>query len=208
MANVELDENIKKKLREAFSVLPSQIDEVLQFFNTQLKPAISVRYLSHLVSSIEEMINDAQKKAFLEELKSLKLEKDARNMIGEMVQQKRLRLFSIILVEVEQTKGRRAKCYPMKGGIMICYAKYLDPNERRFAIAHELGHIVNEHLLKLNMKNNNKEYLASLFAYIALVDKNNFYQKGCKDFVCSTEYELFRDYMNLLHKQEYLNMSN
>ena len=81
---------------------------------------------------------------------------------------------------------------------MIYYTDYLQENEKRFAIAHELGHIVNSYLLCND--DDNMENRASLFAYIALLDKNNFYQKECFDYVSRTDIELFNDYMNVLHK--------
>lgn len=55
---------------------------------------------------------------------------------------------------------------------MIYYADYLQENEKRFAIAHELGH--NDYILKI--EDNSKENRASLFAYIAFLDKNNYYE--------------------------------
>ena len=80
---------------------------------------------------------------------------------------------------------------------MIYYASYLLENEKRFAIAHELGHIVNDYILESD--DANKEYRASLFAYIALLDKNNFYKNEAKDYITRTDIELFDEYMNVLH---------
>jgi len=51
------------------------------------------------------------------------------------------------------------------------------------------------------LKNNksNPEKYASLFAYIALLDKNNFYQNECAAYISKTDLELFNEYMNVLH---------
>ncbi len=208
MANVELDETIRDKLKKDFHVNDDTLNVVLNFFNNKLKPAIKTKYLSHLVSSIENMINESQKVNFLEKLKEYKKnikkreETDAVNYLSYAIAQNRIRLFTINLVPVQGLiQKRKAKCCVMDGGIMICYAKYLTANEIRFAIAHELGHVVNSYLLHLKTKNN-KEYLASLFAYIALLDKNNFYQKECKNYISKTDIELFNNYMDFLHKNK------
>lgn len=80
---------------------------------------------------------------------------------------------------------------------MIYYADYLQENEKRFAIAHELGHIVNDYILKI--EDGNREYRASLFAYIALLDKNNFYKNEAKDYITKTDIELFNEYISTIH---------
>lgn len=203
MADVELNDTIRYKLKAAFGVDNKCIDDTVSFFNKKLKPAIKSRYLSHLVSSIEEIINEQQKIKFLSEL-SEAIKKSGNfsdidfNDIFLVIRQNRIRLFSIMLVSVSgRPGGRKAKSCLKDGGIMICYDKNLTPNETRFAIAHELGHIVNEYLLKLSSPQS--EYIASLFAYIALLDKNNFYQNECDEYISKTDIELFNEYMNLLH---------
>jgi hypothetical protein len=60
-----------------------------------------------------------------------------------------------------------------------------------------IGHIVNDYILEID--DNNKEYRASLFAYIALLDKNNFYKNDAKDYITRTDIELFDEYTNTLH---------
>ena len=65
MANVELDNVIVAKLRSAFKVSREEVFTLVDFFNTKLKPALKTHYLSHLVSTIEEMINEKEKHNFL-----------------------------------------------------------------------------------------------------------------------------------------------
>ena len=197
MENVKLDETICSKLKEAFHVCQADIDQMVQLFNDKLKPAINIRYLSHLVSSIEDMINEEQKVLFLEQLKQTKTNPNGIDLWTELCNQKRFRFFSISLVSLPSTKGRKGRLAKKPGGCIIYYANYLQPNEKRFVIAHELGHIVNEHLLKTS--STNAEYRASLFAYIALLDKNNFYQNEALKFTCDTDLALFAEYRTLLH---------
>ena len=45
----------------------------------------------------------------------------------------------------------------------------------------------------------NRENRASLFAYIALLDKNNFYKNEAKNYITKTDIELFNEYINTLH---------
>ena len=90
MADVELDSEIVAKLQSAFKVSQKEIFTLLDFFNTQLKPAIKVHYLSHLVSSIEEMINEKEKSGFLAYIKETeRTEKDV-NTLTNLINEKRI----------------------------------------------------------------------------------------------------------------------
>ena len=196
MADVELDEKITGKLKDAFKVSDEDIHKISDFFNNILKPALKVHYLSHLVTSIEEMINENQKETFLNYIKSTGNSEYSIATLTNLVNDKRVRMFSIILVPIRNSK-RKARTYKKEGGVIIYYADYLQENEKRFAIAHELGHIVNDYILKI--KDTNSEYMASLFAYIALLDKNNFYKNEASKYITKTDIELFNEYINILH---------
>lgn len=196
MANVELDATITSKLKNAFNVSDNDIQTIISFFNGTLKPALKVHYLSHLITSIEEMINESKKKEFLDYIRSTEKSADSIATLTNLVNEKRVRMFSIILAPIKSSK-KKARTYNKKGGVMIYYADYLQENEKRFAIAHELGHIVNDYILKI--EDDNKEYRASLFAYIALLDKNNFYKNEASNYITRTDIELFNEYMNTLH---------
>lgn len=196
MANVELDATITSKLKNAFNVSDNDIQTIINFFNGTLKPALKAHYLSHLITSIEEMINESKKKEFLDYIRSTEKSADNIATLTNLVNEKRVRMFSIILAPIKNSK-KKAKAYNKKGGVMIYYADYLQENEKRFAIAHELGHIVNDYILKI--EDDNKEYRASLFAYIALLDKNNFYKDEASNYITRTDIELFNEYMNTLH---------
>lgn len=195
MADVELDETISNKLKDTFKVSDNDIKTTLIFFNKTLKPALKTHYLSHLVTSIEEMINESKKKEFLDYIKD-NYSEDNIATLTDLVNERRVRMFSIILVPIKSSR-LKAKSYTKKGGVMICYANYLQENEKRFAIAHELGHIVNDYILKIEDTNN--ENRASLFAYIALLDKNNFYKNEAPEYITKTDIELFNEYKNTLH---------
>lgn len=196
MANVELDQTITDKLKTAFKVTDNDIQDLIVFFNGTLKPALKAHYLSHLVTSIEEMINEKKKKEFLEYIKQTSNSEENIATLTKLVNEKMVRMFSVILVPIKSAK-RKALTLKKRSGVIICYASYLQENEKRFAIAHELGHIVNDYIL--GKDDSNKEYRASLFAYIALLDKNNFYKNEASGYITHTDIELFDEYMNVLH---------
>ena len=62
-------------------------------------------------------------------------------------------------------------------------------------IAHELGHIV-EHFI---FKKDGSEGIASLFAYIAMLDKNNFYKDECSSYVFKSDVTIFNELTKVLN---------
>jgi hypothetical protein len=60
-------------------------------------------------------------------------------------------------------------------------------------IAHELGHIVNKEFLD----GQDSENAANLFAYIAMKDKNEFYEKTCKEFLFKSDVMILHEIENL-----------
>ena len=58
MAIIELDDTIREKLRKSFNVSKTEIDSMLSFFNSQISPEIKTHYLSHLVSTVSDAINN------------------------------------------------------------------------------------------------------------------------------------------------------
>lgn len=196
MADVKLDDTIKDKLKDSFKVSENDIIEVVSFFNKTLKPVLKSHYLSHLVASIEEIINSNKKKEFLKRIKNTNKTGDKKNSTHVFLNEENARIFSIVLVPIPNSK-RKALSLNKRGGVIIYYADYLGENERRFVIAHELGHIVNDYIL--NNQNDNIENRASLFAYIALLDKNNFYKNEAPEYITSNDVTLFRDLETILH---------
>ena len=192
MAIIELDDTIREKLRKSFNVSKTEIDSMLSFFNSQISPEIKTHYLSHLVSTVSDAINNIRKEEIKHALKKLK---------GDINYScpNNLRLFTIELQPLEENlKSKKAFCKVKQYGCIIYYASFLGENEKRFAIAHELGHIVDSLLLHRE-KDKDSENRASLFAYIALLDKNNFYKNNANTYISKTDIELFNDYINIIH---------
>lgn len=78
---------------------------------------------------------------------------------------------------------------------MIYYNSRLEEKDKRLLIAHELGHIIEQFVFKQN----GSEGIASLFAYIAMLDKNKFYREECKDFLFPSDLTIFEELKRVLH---------
>ena len=196
METVRLDDVIKGKLQKAFNVSSTEIDVTLSFFNSKISPDIKAHYLSHLVSTVSDAINKKRKEEIKQEIKQ---QSKMVTNYKDYVYPDNTRLFTIELQPLEASlKGKKAFCKVKQYGCIIYYASFLKENEKRFAIAHEIGHIVDSLLLHKE-EDSNSENRASLFAYIALLDKNNFYKNNADTYVLKTDIELFNEYVNIIH---------
>ena len=202
-ANVlELDDIICDKLRDTFKVTQDDIDTMLTFFRYELKPEIKNRYLSHLMSTLEEKINNQEKARILENIaKAKKIEamrekQTALKDLEEVVNSKHYRLFVISLIPITKTK-KNATTRIVHNNAMIYYNSDLEEKDKRLLIAHELGHIV-EHFI---FKRDGSEGIASLFAYIAMLDKNKFYREDCKNLVFKNDVTIFNELTRVLNYQ-------
>lgn len=202
-ANVlELDDTICDKLRDTFKVTQDDIDTMLTFFRDELKPEIKNRYLSHLVSTLEEKINNQEKARIIENIaKAKKAEatqetQSAFKNVEDAISSKHYRLFVISLIPITKTK-KNATTRIVHNNAMIYYNSNLEEKDKRLLIAHELGHIV-EHFI---FKRNDSEGIASLFAYIAMLDKNKFYREDCKNLIFPSDVNIFNELTRVLNYQ-------
>lgn len=199
---LELDDSIRDKLRDTFKVTPDDINKMLAFFRDELKPEIKKRYLSHLVSTLEEKINNEEKARILADVakaKELESTGEAQTVLKdfeEVISSKHYRLFVITLVPTVKTK-KNATTRIINNTALIYYNNNLEEKDKRLLIAHELGHIV-EHFL---FKQNDSEGIASLFAYIAMLDKNKFYNKDCKTLLFPSDVSIFNELTRVLNYQ-------
>ncbi len=200
MAIIELDEEIKYKLIKTFQVSKEEIDYMLNFFRDKLKPEIKYRYLSHLVSTLEDIINTQEKDRVLNDIKTIKKNKNYKEKKVELekleniLNSKNYRLFVITLIPT--TKSRKnATTRIIKNNAMIYYNNNLTEKEKRLLIAHELGHIV-EHFI---FKNDSSENIASLFAFIAMLDKNKFYKEDSSNYIFKNDIEILNELAKVLY---------
>lgn len=199
-AELVLDDTIRDKLRDTFKVSHQDIDTMLSFFKDKLKPEIKNRYLSHLVSTLEDMINSQEKARILEdvakakEIEAAQETQSALQDLEEAINSKHYRLFVITLVPTIKTR-KNATTRIIRNNAMIYYNRNLPEKDKRLLIAHELGHIV-EHFV---FRKNSCEGIASLFAYIAMLDKNKFYRDECKDYVFASDVTIFNELTKVLN---------
>ncbi|MGP1414462.1 MAG: ImmA/IrrE family metallo-endopeptidase [Treponema sp.] len=194
--SMELDSIIVNKLQKAFEVSKDDINSMLSFFNQNLCPEIQNHYLSHVVSTISDIINTKRKEEIKKQLESTPDK-------AKEIQSQNVRFFTIELKPMEDSIKNNKKAFinMTKQGAIIYYKPYLKEYEKRFVIAHELGHIVDRFLLN-NEKKENVENRASLFAYIILLYKNNFYKDKAKDYIVKTDIELFNEFLKIVHNKK------
>ncbi|MCL2609355.1 MAG: hypothetical protein FWD94_05575 [Treponema sp.] len=199
-----MDKAVAGKFIDKLGLTQEQIAKYESHFFNDIMPVIKRHYLSHLVTTIEEMINEKQKQAFLEDMR----EEVANGGVDvdyawleRTVNLKRLRLFSIILVPVESGK-LKARTHLIKGdtGALITYWKDLSAEQIRVLIAHELGHIASKYLL--NDADSANDSLATLFGYIALQDRNDFYRDLAKQFTHESAMQTYNDIENLCNRKD------
>lgn len=191
--------NISKKL----NIDLPYVKKVVEYFQKYIQPEISKNYLSHLVTSMETLITEHIVNYLNDELKKSKdVESKLKNIIVGL-RNKRLRLLPILLREFHDVNsGIKAKAKTIiikEGGCIIFYQKDIDEIEKRIYIAHELGHIYIRFLEKAGICNSvGREELATLFAAVAILDKNNFYKVRCKNYTKISDDAVLNDICHIL----------
>jgi len=200
-----MDEGITEKFTRDYNLTTSQITDRESSYGKDILPAIKRRYLSHLVSTIEDIINEKRKQELLKSIKK-KIDKDGSeqyvnyyNRLEKTINLRMLRLFSIILAPVESNK-LKARTHLIKGCALITYWKDLPETQKRILIAHELGHIINKYFYHTS-NDPNEEGLATLFAFVALCDKDKFYKTGTSEFTHHNDIEIYDEITNLCKRK-------
>ena len=199
-----MDKAVLDKFLNEFGLSKAQIKKYESYYTNDILPVIDRHYLSHLVTTIEELINTKKKHEFLDQIKKV-IEKENADFdyvnLEKNINLKIFRLFSIILVPVESGKIK-ARTHVFRGGygVLITYWKQLPADQIRILIAHELGHVANKYLFD-NAKSDSEDGLASLFGYIALHDRNDFYKNRAKLFTREFDMQIYNDIANICHKK-------
>jgi len=175
-------QDVIDKLSKDFKIDPEICTQFENFYDSNIEGKLKLRYLSHLVSTIEDMINDAVKQKY-------KMPILSNNQITPEQKRfyirKNMRLYSIIL---RPMRGLHIKGFVQhfNYGSLISYNPDLldnDDNDIRILIAHELGHILNIYVF--NQKDTQNS--ANVFAYTAINGKDQFYKNRAEDFTYSSE---------------------
>jgi hypothetical protein len=170
-----MKQDVKDRLCNDFKVSPETCNEYEKLYDDIIEKKIRKKYLSHLVSTIEDLINA--------EIKKNSIEAAAKSLPDAI---KNARPFSILLVPVE-TNGK-ARVYDCNTGAVIRYNPLCDDKDLRIIIAHELGHVVNFRLS--DPKDKDSQNTANVFTFFAINGKNNFYKHNAREYVYPEEFSI------------------
>jgi hypothetical protein len=186
-----MDSGISAKISNEWGTSSETIQQYDVYYAETIRPIIKTNYLSHLVTTVENMVNDRRIRNYFTKVAEVGQEVDQEEFKG-LLASRTFRLYSIVLKPVN-LKRRATTRYHHSGAIIYYNASY-EEKIIRILIAHEVGHIVNKELLE-NSKDS--EQTANLFAYIAMLDKNKFYAEECKKFVSHSDIQIFNDIVNV-----------
>jgi hypothetical protein len=188
---VIMNNEVSAKISTKWNISKDTIQKYVDYYAETIRPIIKTNYLSHLVTTVENMVNDRRIRNFL--TKVTEAEQDLnQEEFKKLLASRTFRLYSIILEPVNLK--RRATTRYHHSGAIIYYNSSYEEKTIRILIAHEVGHIVNKELLE---NAEDTEQTANLFAYVAMVDKNKFYSEECKKFVSHSDIEIFNDIVNV-----------
>jgi len=187
-----MDNDILAKISKEWGVTPDIIKRYDSFFKETIRPIIKTNYLSHLLTTVENMVNDKRMEKVLKAMENIQDSKVNRNELRSLLASKTLRLYSIIREPVNLKRRATTRYHP--SGAIIYYNSSYDEKTVRVLIAHEIGHIVNKKLLENTA---DSEKTANLFSYIAMEDKNRFYADECKKFVSISDMQILNDIISI-----------
>jgi hypothetical protein len=184
-----MDAGILARITKDWGILPENVQQYRSFFNESIRPIIKTKFLSHLVTTVEDMVNEKRMRNYL------KIAEADTGEFKELLISKTIRLYSIMLVPVVLKRRATTRYHP--SGAIIYYNSGYEEKSIRILIAHEIGHIVNKELME---NAEDSEQTANLFAYITMIDKNHFYTEECKKFISKSEIEILNDINNTCPK--------
>jgi hypothetical protein len=181
-------DDISSRLSQDLHIPGNVLEDRCKFFNDVIKPKIKTKFLSHLVTTIEDLINEKRMKEIID---SVKKKRNDITLIKSLFASRNVRFYSLVLIPMNIR--RRATTRYHNFGASIYYNPCFMDKQIRILIAHELGHIINKELL--NTEDN--ENTANLFAYIAMQDKNVFYDKESKGYIFHSDIAILNEILNV-----------
>ena len=183
-----MKQDVIDKLCKDFKVDSETCTMIENFYNSQIDKKLKVRYLSHVVSTIEDMINDTYKQKYIESI--LNSEQYTHEQKRSFIRRS-FRLYSIILRPIKGL-NRKGFVQHFNFGSIIGYNPDLlgnDDNDIRILIAHELGHILNLYVFQCDDTQNK----ANVFCFAAINGKDQFYKNHSKQFTYTSELAIIDD---------------
>lgn len=130
-----------------------------------ISKGIKYQYLAHVLRTVEEKI-------------------------GECINNKR---FQIKCVELPDIKLGSAQYY--ENDLYIIYYPKIDEKQARVFIAHELGHLIIEIMLKKENPNDGiSEPLSTIFGILTMHDKSNFYKSNARNYIEKSLENIVKDF--------------
>jgi hypothetical protein len=185
--DINMDLSISSRISKEWGISSDTIQRYESFFCETIRPIIKTNYLSHLVTTVESMVNKRRMAKLLEVVTEVD-----KIHFRSVLASKTYRLYSIILVPINLKRRATTRYHP--SGAIIYYNSCYEEKIIRILIAHEVGHIVNKELLE-NAEDSEKT--ANLFAYIAMDDKNQFYTEESKKFISKSSIQILDDILNI-----------
>lgn len=151
------------EIYDDFNIAEKDYIAFKKFYETNILPRIHKKYLSQLISVVEDMIEDKINK---------QIKKDKRLRIQKMNQ------YKIMLAEFGPDlgdKARRSLYLAFSHHAIIFYDSKLDTRTIRVLIARELGRLLALHGI---ISDKDMEKYANLFAFFAINEENNLSTAG------------------------------
>lgn len=168
------------KLCEDFKIDEETFTMFEQFYNSKIEDKLKMRYLSHLVSTIEDVINDIFKeKHIMPLLKNPQYTDEQKRVFIR----RNYRLYSIVLRPIKGFHKKGAVVHHNYGSLIAYNPDVMSESQIRILIAHELGHIINLYVLHCD----NTQNRANVFSFVAINGKNHFYKNHAKSFTYPDE---------------------
>lgn len=153
--------------------------EMMNRLYSDISDGIKYQYLAHVIRTVEEKVG---------------------THIGEA-------RFQIKCLAMPAGSNVNFGCAQYFGNdLYLIYYPEIDEKQIRIIIAHELGHLVVETLLKDEDPNKGvSEPLSSIFGILTILDKNDFYQCRAKKYQHSTWEQILKDFELLGNRAKNIN---
>jgi hypothetical protein len=181
-----LKQDVCDKLCRVFKVDAQTCEAFENLYNEKIEGKLRLRHLSHLVSTIEDMINDLYKQRFIIPLlnKGQYSEEQKRELV-----RKNYRLYSILLRPIKGLNSKGFVTHHNYGSIIVYNPDIMNERDVRILVAHELGHIINLYIHNCQDTQNR----ANVFCYFAINGKDQFYKNEAEHFTYTSELAIIDD---------------
>lgn len=192
-----LPDALLKQVAADLGLHESVLVKLEEIFKGNVQPEIQKNYLSHLKNSLEDLINERIKSLFLDSLREMN--KDNAETLGQLIQSRHFKIFTIQLIPFTKPLKRDAFINFVRGSAIIYYRDNLDEKQKRIWIAHELGHVFFQRYINDSPADpKTSEAMASAFALIAILDKEDFYSKRAQNYCYGTKADIVQALRHLL----------